>query len=363
MKKILLKLNILNKNLVSHFFSISLFVKKWKGAFTFNYPTLRSRDSNSFKYYFVNFFLITLVILIYYCLFLTINYADLIKIFVSTCIFYKLFDYKNITISSLFKLLYNKKIIVILCAVIGFLILYLFDIDNKNKFEKFIADGSTSTLDKEDGQLLSLASSLLLKQEEVAKAREQQEFINAISSTNKNTLSSPDQSEDIVTSSDKRSPSPDGDISPDMSFIESPFEESESIIPILTILQNLVKLDVIELLFIILIIIIICNKYLYVINKKIINKILLNIPRKYIPLPLHDKIESFINNINKAGEYSTKFYNIMLIIVLIILLSVKLLHLYFSIEVYSNIDEYIFVYNHIKKGGLPILAIYTKAKR
>ena len=167
-----------------------------------------------------------------------------------------------------FKLLYNKKIIVILCAVIGFLILYLFDIDNKNKFEKFIADGSTSTLDKEDDQLLSLASSLLLKQEEVAKAREQQEFINAISSTNKNTLSSPDQSEDIVTSSDKRSPSPDGDISPDMSFIESPFEESESIIPILTILQNLVKLDVIELLFIILIIIIICNKYLYVINKK-----------------------------------------------------------------------------------------------
>ena len=94
MKKILLKLNILNKNLVSHFFSISLFVKKWKGAFTFNYPTLRSRDSNSFKYYFVNFFLITLVILIYYCLFLTINYADLIKIFV--LIFLMLKIYKNL---------------------------------------------------------------------------------------------------------------------------------------------------------------------------------------------------------------------------------------------------------------------------
>ena len=42
---------------------------------------------------------------------------------------------------------------------------------------------------------------------------------------------------------------------------------------------------------------------------------------------------------------------------LIILLLFKLAHIYFSSEIYSNIDDYILVYNYIKKSNLLLLFI------
>jgi hypothetical protein len=55
---------------------------------------------------------------------------------------------------------------------------------------------------------------------------------------------------------------------------------------------------------------------------------------------------------NKYINYSTnntnKFSKIMLIIVGIILILFKLANLYFSAELYHNIDDYVSVYNHLK---------------
>ena len=44
-------------------------------------------------------------------------------------------------------------------------------------------------------------------------------------------------------------------------------------------------------------------------------------------------------------------------VILILLLLVKLLHFYYSSYVYNNIDDFILVYNHIKKSNLLILFI------
>lgn len=114
-------------------------------------------------------------------------------------------------------------------------------------------------------------------------------------------------------------------------------------------------LDGIEILFILLLIIIICNKYLYSYNIKLINKLVLKIPTKYLPIKIQNKINNI--NINKLQEFNNKFYNIMFVIILIILLLVKLLHFYYSSEVYNNIDDFILVYNHIKKSNLLILVL------
>ena len=117
-------------------------------------------------------------------------------------------------------------------------------------------------------------------------------------------------------------------------------------IPLLVILKNLVLLNGLEILFILMLIIIICNRYINSFIVKLINKLVCLIPNKYLP----KNINKWLDNLNKVRDFNRKFYKIMFVIILIILLLVKLLHLYFSFEIYQNIDDYILVYNYIKKN-------------
>lgn len=120
-------------------------------------------------------------------------------------------------------------------------------------------------------------------------------------------------------------------------------------------LKNLLLLDGVELLFILLLIIIICNKYLYSYYIKLLNKLVLKFPTKYLPNKIQNKVNNI--NLNKIREFNNKIYNILFVIILILLLLVKWLHFYYSSEVYNNIDDFILVYNHIKKSNLLILVI------
>lgn len=64
---------------------------------------------------------------------------------------------------------------------------------------------------------------------------------------------------------------------------------------------------------------------------------------KFIPI----KYQEYINkHLNKITEVNEKSINIILYINLFLLLLIILLHYYFSNEIYTNIDNYITVYNH-----------------
>ena len=61
-------------------------------------------------------------------------------------------------------------------------------------------------------------------------------------------------------------------------------EDLENNIPLIEILKNLLLIDFVELMFILIIILIIINKYLYMFYIKLLNKLLLLIPKKYLPI-------------------------------------------------------------------------------
>ena len=130
-------------------------------------------------------------------------------------------------------------------------------------------------------------------------------------------------------------------------------EDLENNIPLIEILKNLLLIDFVELMFILIIILIIINKYLYMFYIKLLNKILLLIPKKYLPNFLKNRT----NYLDKAIELNNKFFKILLVIVLILLLLFKIFNIYVSSELYSNIDDYILVYNYIKNNKLLLLVI------
>ena len=125
-------------------------------------------------------------------------------------------------------------------------------------------------------------------------------------------------------------------------------EDLENNIPLIEILKNLLLIDFVELMFILIIILIIINKYLYMFYIKLLNKLLLLIPKKYLPNFLKNRT----NYLDKAVELNNKFFKILLVIVLILLLLFKIFNIYVSSELYSNIDDYILVYNYIKNNKL-----------
>ena len=130
-------------------------------------------------------------------------------------------------------------------------------------------------------------------------------------------------------------------------------ENLENNIPLIEILKNLLLIDFVELMFILIIILIIINKYLYMFYIKLLNKLLLLIPKKYLPNFLKNRT----NYLDKAVELNNKFFKILLVIVLILLLLFKIFNIYVSSELYSNIDDYILVYNYIKKSNLFLILI------
>ena len=83
------------------------------------------------------------------------------------------------------------------------------------------------------------------------------------------------------------------------------------------------------------------NRFFYKFNVNFI----FNLVKKYLPTKF---INWFTKYTNTSIEYSNKFTTIMFIVVSILLILVKLGNLYVTTELYTNIDDYVLVYNHIK---------------
>nr|QWO71453.1 RNA polymerase [Calocybe gambosa] len=141
--------------------------------------------------------------------------------------------------------------------------------------------------------------------------------------------------------------------SPDQSFINSPLEKY---IPLLVLLKYLVVLNKLEIMFIFIIIMIIFNKYFYSQIVKYISKLFL----KKGKVIFAKKLSNIEEKIYKIQNYNKKFYNFMLVVILLLFLITKILNIYITIELFNKIDDYILVYNYINaKSSLLAICGYT----
>ena len=99
----------------------------------------------------------------------------------------------------------------------------------------------------------------------------------------------------------------------------------------------------------VLIIIIVNNNNLRNLIEKYIKKFTLKyVPTKYV------KLHKFIDNLFITNNRINK---ILIVIYLVLLIVIKLMNIYFISELNTNIDDYILVYNHIKKSSLSIFVL------
>lgn len=139
-----------------------------------------------------------------------------------------------------------------------------------------------------------------------------------------------------------RIPSPDPDLS-----INSPLEELNTGIPLVSLLINSITLDLLEIILIIILIYLLCYSYL---NTNLI---------KFISNVLNNYNNVLINNIknilSKGQNVNDKFIKYILTFVIVVLLLLKLLHIVVNADILYNIDSYVTVYNHLKKSMLIII--------
>jgi len=151
-----------------------------------------------------------------------------------------------------------------------------------------------------------------------------------------------------ITSSIKNSRHGNPDIdrvpSPDQNMINCPIEKGDDSIPLVDILEGIFELNILEIVYIIILILIVFNRFFYKINVDFILKLV----NKYLP----EKYTAWLNKYtNTSVEINNKFTSIMFIVVSILLILVKLCNIYFTGHLYNNIDDYVLVYNHLKKNS------------
>ena len=118
--------------------------------------------------------------------------------------------------------------------------------------------------------------------------------------------------------------------SPDSTIINCPLENGDLSSPLVDLLHSIVSLNYLELLILIVIVIVLFNKYFSNLFSKYSGSIITN---KYIKI---------------SSEFHSKYMNFLLVFLLLLLLIVILMNLIFSSVLYTQIDDYILVYNHIK---------------
>jgi len=136
---------------------------------------------------------------------------------------------------------------------------------------------------------------------------------------------------------DERPPSPDNNI------IQSIFE-NENNIPLFDLLEGIFTFNFLELILMLLLILLSFNRYFYRFNFKFfydfIDKRFAENSKFYV-----------LKKLLKTGDnYNSRFTNILIVIMITLLLTIKLVNLFFIGELVNNIDDYILVYNHIKKN-------------
>jgi hypothetical protein len=147
---------------------------------------------------------------------------------------------------------------------------------------------------------------------------------------------------DYIKKSIKNSPHANPDInrvpSPDIGTrgfnINDPLEVGDMSSPLTELLDVILSFNVLELILIILL--------LYI----LLYQSILKYVNKFIPTKYHN-LKTILE---KGVDINTKFLNIMLVIVIVLLLIFKLANIFFSYELSHNIDSYVNVYNYIKKS-------------
>ena len=134
-------------------------------------------------------------------------------------------------------------------------------------------------------------------------------------------------------------------ISLDPNFVNSPLEINDVSTPLGQLIHVIFTYNMLELMLIIFILYIIFYKNILIFISK------------YIPTKFNF-IKKIVSNSLNAN---IKFTNNILSIWLILLLIFKLLNLFFSYELYNNLDDFVSVYIYIKKQSF-VLFILTKNK-
>ena len=115
-------------------------------------------------------------------------------------------------------------------------------------------------------------------------------------------------------------------------------------IPIVSILHDLISLNYVELFVICLLIYLFIyhyvNKYTSTLNQKFRSKLF-----SYF----NYKSKQTESNIERAVNYNERFIIIMLILTFILLLIIKIGHIFISVHLFQSIDSYVQVYNSMKK--------------
>lgn len=146
------------------------------------------------------------------------------------------------------------------------------------------------------------------------------------------------------TKSDKTDPdqipSPD-----DTNFsINSPLDEAD--IPLLGLINSILNLNIIELIIIIFILFI---KYQDKIKKIFLNKIIFYINNN-IPALKKAKYVRVSHFLNSLLIVNSRFNKIIIVYFIILLILIKILNIYFLYNLNLGIDDFVLVYNYIKKG-------------
>jgi hypothetical protein len=141
-------------------------------------------------------------------------------------------------------------------------------------------------------------------------------------------------------------------------MINCPIEKGDDSIPLVDILEGIVEANILEIGYIIILILIVFNRFFYKINVDFIKKLV----NKYLP----EKYTAWLyKSTNTSVEFNNKFTTIMFIVVSILLILLKLGNIYVTAHLYNNIDDYVLVYNHIKKHsdvGCVIILLFNNNK-
>lgn len=153
-----------------------------------------------------------------------------------------------------------------------------------------------------------------------------------------------------IKESIKNSPHADVNIesipSPEGGFINSVLEASEQInnyTPLEELIIYQFSLNAIILIFILILLIMLFNRFILTTNLEFITSLF----DKYTS----NKISQwFKNKINKSIDYNNRFTLFLFLFISIILIINVILSLFISSELLLNIDDYVTVYNHLKKN-------------
>ena len=146
--------------------------------------------------------------------------------------------------------------------------------------------------------------------------------------------------EDLIKKSEHANPDISRIPSPGPEFnINSSLESGDQSIPLLDLLEVINSFNILELTIIFFILYILFLKYIN--NFNLVSNLII----KYVPTKYHNWVKVF----NKGKNLNSKFLNSMLVILIVLLLIFKFMNLYFSSELYTNIDLYVSVYNFLTK--------------